>query len=404
MSRQPGRRTFLQSAAAAAVTLRGPRAAGANDLIRLGAIGTGGRCQYLMKCLREIAGVKIVAVCDVYEPRRLQAAAIESPPAKIFSDYRALLDSKDIDGVIIASPDHWHCRMMIDAVEAGKDVYLEKPVTHSLSEGPLMAAAVQRTGRIVQTGTQQRSWEHYQKGREIIAGGKLGKITLVYAYWYQNYASPRRARRAPMDVSRLDWKAWLGPAPDQPFQQSRFTTWRWYWDFGGGALTDLFTHWIDVIQWYMGQDVPVSASASGHHRYFKLWDCPDTISAYYDFPGDFSVVYNGTMASSIDYGGIEFRGERGTLKIDRQKLLVYSEDEPRTDYSPTLPEPEFTVRSPGDGTIDHLKNFLECMRTRRQPNAPIEAGVSAARTSHLGNLSFRQNRRVSYNPAMEKAG
>jgi predicted dehydrogenase len=322
---------------------------------------------------------------------------MQNPPAQTYTDYRAVLDRKDIDAVVIAAPDHWHSRMMIDAVEAGKDVYLEKPITHMIEQGPPMIAAVRRTGRIVQTGTQQRSWEHYQKGREILRSGKLGKITLVYAYWYQNYASRRRRSRPPTEVSKLDWKAWLGSAPGQPFNESRFTTWRWYWDFGGGALTDLFTHWIDVIQWYMGEDAPNSATTSGDHRYFKLWDCPDTISAYYDFPGDYSVVYNGTMASSIDYGGIEFRGNNATLKIDRQKLTVYSEDEPRTDYSPSLPEPETTILSKGDGTIDHLKNFLECVRSRRHPNAPVEIGVAAARTPHLGNLSFRQHRRVSYN-------
>ncbi|MBI3665727.1 MAG: Gfo/Idh/MocA family oxidoreductase [Acidobacteria bacterium] len=392
------RRTFLKTAGGGALAAQSGRVLGANDEIRLGAIGAGGRCRLLMEYLNKMPGTRMVAVCDVYEPRRLQAAALYSPAAEALSDYRALLDRKDIDAVVIASPDHWHARMMIDAVSAGKDVYLEKPITHALEEGPPMIEAIRRTGRIVQTGTQQRSWEHYQKGKEIIASGKLGKITMVHAYWYQNYAAWRRGPRPAVDTSKLDWKAWLGSAPEQPFVLDRFTTWRWYWDFGGGALTDLLTHWIDVIHWYMGKDAPASAMTSAHHRFFKQWDCPDTISAYYDFPGDFSVVYNGTMTSSIDYGGIEFRGQNATLKIDRAKLIVYSEDEPRSDSSPTLPQPELMVPSKGDGTIDHLKNFLECVRTRRQPTAPVEVGVAAARTSHLGNLSLRQGRRVSFDP------
>ncbi len=405
MSETIPRRDFLKRSAVAgavAVSLGRSRSVlGANERVRLGVIGTGGRARGLMRTLLNIPNNEMIAVCDVYEPRRLEAAAIPKPAAEQFTDYRALLDRKDVDAVVIGSPDHWHMKMVMDAVRAGKDVYLEKPITHSLEEGPQIIRAVQESKRVVQTGTQQRSWEHYKLGREIIASGKLGKITLTHAFWYQNYATPRR-RRPEVDQSKLDWKAWLGSAPAQPFDLNRFTTWRWYWDFGGGALTDLFTHWVDVIHWYMSQNAPLTASATGSNHYFKHWDCPDTITAAFEYPGDFTVMYNGTMTSSVDYGGIEFRGEKGTLKIDRQRLAVYSEAEPRSDTSASLPEPEILVRSTGDGTGSHLENFLACVRSRQNPAADVRVGFAASRASHLGNVSLRRGARIRFDAATGK--
>lgn len=387
------RREFLKDSAlagASAAVLGGlapDRILGANEKIRVGVLGTGQRGQYDMSLFQKIPSAEIVAVCDVYEPRREQARLKAGPNAQAHLDYREVLDRKDVDAVLIGSPDHWHKTMLVDALRAGKDVYCEKPVMHSIEEGVEMVRAVEQTQRVVQTGTQQRSWDHYILGKEIIDSGKLGKVTFVHTYWYQNYYA-RLGRRREIDTSRLDWKKFLGNAPDQPFTTERFVWWRFFWDFGGGILTDLLTHWIDVIQWYMGQTAPKTATTTGE-LYLMKWQCPDTITAAYEFPGDFTVTFTGALNGGIDDGGIEFRGTEGTLKIDRTRLAVYPEGVPHAPGR-QAPEPEIFARSEHDGTLDHVRNFLDCVRTRKTPNAGIQVGVEAARTSWIGNVALKR--------------
>ena len=279
------RRQFLKETVAAgtSVALMGGLAPaqvlGANDKIRVGVLGSGGRAQYIMELFSSNPSVELAAVCDVYEPHREKALTKASPNAKGYLDYHEVLDLKDIDAVIIGSPDHWHKPMLMDAVRAGKDVYLEKPIMHSIEEGVEMVRAVEETKRVVQTGTQQRSWDHYILGKHLVDSGKLGKVTFVYTYWYQNYAASRGWNRlTEIDVSKLNWKKFLGSAPDQPFTPEKYVWWRFFWDFGGGILTDLLTHWIDVIQWYMGQTAPKTATTTGA-VYIMKWQCPDTITA-----------------------------------------------------------------------------------------------------------------------------
>lgn len=187
-------------------------------------------------------GFELVAGCDVYEPRRDEIRERSHDLASTHIDYRELLDKKDIDAVFIAAPDHWHVRMACDALAAGKDVYLEKPVTHTLEESATLINAVRNSKRILQSGMQQRSWAHFQDAVDLIQGGSLGRITRIRTYWFQNYQS--RTPPKPIDTQLLDWKRWLGTAPDQPFDEEKFRHWRWFWNFGGGAMTDLFTHWV----------------------------------------------------------------------------------------------------------------------------------------------------------------
>jgi predicted dehydrogenase len=232
-------------------------------------------------------------------------------------------------------------------------------------------------------------------GKQIVDSGRLGQINFVYTFWYQNYTLPADWRDwRGIQPEKLNWKQWLGSAPDQPFAPEKYILWRWYWDFGGGALTDLMTHWIDVIQWYMGTPAPVTAVTHGN-RYTQSWDCPDTITCVLEYPKNYTVTYNGSMASGVDDGGIEFRGTKGTLKIDRERLAFYSE----TSKSP---EPEILVRSLRDGTIAHLSNFLECVRSRKAPTANIRVAHEAARASHLGNLSLKTQRKVNWNIQQER--
>ncbi len=382
------RREFLASAATL-TALSQKRILGANDRIRVGAIGTGGRSRELLHCLKLADMADLVAVCDVYAPRRAQAADQFGTNASQHVDYREILDNKDIDAVVIAAPDHWHVKIASDAVAAGKDVYVEKPVTHNLEQGPALIKAVRATDRIVQCGMQQRSWEHFQTAAEMVFSGKIGQVTQVRTYWFQNYQPHGPARE--VDASKLDWKRWLGSAPEQPFDQDRFYVWRWYWDFGGGAMTDLFTHWIDVAQWAMQSDTPQSAIMMGNKYVFKQRDCPDTLDAAVQYP-NWIASYDGTMISSVDDGGLEFRGTEATIKLNRHSLRLYREGN-------RFGGPETEIPSKDDGTVAHMRNFLECVRSRKQPNAPVETGVAAARPGHLANLAYRAGKSVTLDAA-----
>ncbi len=392
------RRNFLKGTAVAATIggLAPARALGANDKIRIGILGSGGRARSVAEEMLRDPNAEVVAVCDIYEPHRDRGLKLAIPGSTGHLDYREVLDRKDVDAVLIGSPDHWHKQMMVDAVHAGKDVYVEKPIMHSIEEGLEMVRAVKETGRIVQTGTQQRSWPHYLMGKQIVDSGKLGKIIFVHTYWYQKYYKGTAAwlKMPEIDMAKLDWKKFLGNAPDQPFTVEKYVWWRFYWDFGGGILTDLLTHWIDVIQWYLGAPIPKTATTTGD-TYVMKWQCPDTISATYEYPGDFMVNFTGALNNSIDDGGIVFRGTDATMKIDRAQMAVYPEGQPQRSGTLT-PEPEIHVRSEMDGTYYHAMNFLDCVRTRKTPNGTVEAGFEAARTSWIGNIALKKGMRVAW--------
>jgi predicted dehydrogenase len=399
------RRRFLgTSLGATTALLSGWRPApasaqGANDRIRIGVIGTGGRARGLMRNLKDLPGQEVVAVSDVYEPRVLEAVEITGGKAVSVPDYRRILDDKAVDAVLIGAPDHWHKKMTLDALAAGKDIYLEKPVSHSMEEGEAMLKAVEASRQVVQTGTQQRSWDHWILGKQIVDSGKLGRVTFVNTYWYQ------LANTAPLpsvDVAKLDWKAWLGPAADQPFDAERFLRWRHFKQFGGGVLTDLLTHWIDVVHWYMNVEAPLTASTLGRNYRIKTWEWPDAVTATLEYPNDFMVTHTGTYGSSIDDGGLEFRGDQATLKIDRERLLVFKEGTRVPGSWRNTPEAEIHVRSQGDGSISHLRNWLECVRSRKSPSAPMRLGHQAVRAAHIANAAMALGGRVRYDPRTGK--
>jgi predicted dehydrogenase len=381
---QTNRRAFL--VAGGLTALSAARASGSNDMIRAGIIGCGGRVRGVLDSADKVGGFDIVAACDVYEPRRDEMRARSGGLASTHLDYREVLDKKDVDVVFIATPDHWHVRVLSDAVAAGKDAYVEKPVTHTLEEGEPVIRAVRDSKRIVQCGMQQRSWVHFRSAVDLIQGGSIGKVTRVRTFWYQNYQGRAAVKR--IDPQLLDWKRWLGGAPDQPFDEEKYRRWRWFWNFGGGAMTDLFTHWIDVVHWAMKSPEPKLVQGMGDTYFFDKWDCPDTVQSILRYPG-FEVGYEGTMVSSVDDGGLEFRGTTGTLKIDRSKFAIYREGVKGGEAS-------LTERSFQDGTIDHAQNFFDCVRDRKEPNAPIETGVAAARAGHLANLAIRRGDKVSW--------
>ena len=386
MSHQLNRRSFI--VATGLTALASTRVLGANDTLRVGVIGAGGRMGSLLNAADHVGQYQIVAVSDVYGPRRDAIKLRSNGIATTHVDYREVLQQQ-IDAVIIASPDHWHVRMAVDALAAGKDVFLEKPVTHTIEEGAALTRAVRSGKQILQCGMQQRSWSHFRDAVDLIQGGSLGRVPQVRTYWWQNYQVFLAAK--PVDTQVLDWKQWLGSAPDQPFSEEKFYRWRWFWNFGGGAMTDLFTHWIDVVHWAMKTDQPRDVQMLADKHIFKQWDCPDTVQAALRYPG-FDVVYEGMMASSIDDGGLEFRGTNATLKLNRSGFGIHHEGVPAKD------NPVVRADSFRDGTIDHMQNFFDCIKSRKEPNAPVETGVAAARAGQIGNLAYRGTGQIAWPP------
>jgi predicted dehydrogenase len=386
MTHQLNRRSFI--VAGGLTALASTRVLGANDTLRVGIIGAGGRMNDLINAAERVGGSQIVAVSDVYVPRREAVKTRTNGVATTHADYREVLQQQ-LDAVFIASPDHWHVRMAIDAIAAGKDVYLEKPVSHSIEEGVALTRAVRSSKQILQSGMQQRSWSHFRDAVDLIQGGSLGRVPQVRTYWWQNYGAG--GPHKPVDSQALDWKQWLGGWPEQAFDLEKFYRWRWFWNFGGGAMTDLFTHWIDVVHWAMKADQPRVVQMLGDKYIFEQWECPDTVQASVRYPG-FDVVYEGMMSSSIDDGGLEFRGTDATLKINRSGFSVFHEGVAGKD-NPVVKADSFR-----DGTIDHMKNFFDCVKSRKEPNAPVETGVAAARAGHIANLAYRGSGQITWPP------
>lgn len=382
----PNRRTFL--IATGVTALASTRVLGANDALRIGVIGAGSRMNDLLNAADKAGNYQIVAVSDVYGPRRDAVKERSKDLATTHGDYRAVLQ-QPLDAVFISSPDHWHVPMALDALAAGKDVYLEKPVTHTIEEDAALITAVRSNKRILQCGMQQRSWSHFRDAVDLIQGGSIGRVPQVRTYWWQNYQQGSSFK--PVDTQALDWKQWLGNAPTQPFSEEKFYRWRWFWNFGGGAMTDLCTHWIDVVHWAMKADTPRQVHMLGDKYVFEQWDCPDTVQATFRYPG-FDVVYEGMMASSIDDGGLEFRGTEGTLKINRGGFSIYREGVSSKE-NPVVKADSFR-----DGTISHMQNFFDCIKSRKEPNAPVETGVAAARAGQIANLAYQRTGQLSWPP------
>src|SRR5438445_2286662 len=321
------RRRFLSSVASATLGVPALAAQGANERLNIGLIGTGGRCSHLMQALAKVPNVHMAALCDVYEPH-IDLAQKLAPKATRTGDYRRILDNKDIHAVLIATPDHWHVPMTIAACAAGKDVYVEKPLTHNLEEGRTVIEAQNKHKRIVQVGTQQRSMPQFIRARELVQKGRLGTVYKVHLTWNRN---SDRVRRGPQNVDpkKLDWKAFLGTAPNQPFDDYRFRNWRWFWDFGNGILTDLMVHFIDVVHWYFDLDHPLRAVTVGDNFTSRnVWQTPDTIQTLLSYRTDkheMQVYFEGTFCNARNGAMLEFMGTNATLYVDRGRYEVHPE-------------------------------------------------------------------------------
>jgi predicted dehydrogenase len=384
----------LKASAAAGLAAFGVpavNALGANDTLQVGCIGTGGRCQALMKALAKVPGVRLAAVCDIYDAHLDQARKLAEPKAFATKHFPEVLDRKDIDAVLIGSPDHWHVPMTVAACAAGKDVYVEKPLTHNLAEGRAVIEAQNRHSRIVQVGMQQRSMPHMAKGRELFRAGRLGQVHKVHLTWNRNTDRVRKVALG-INPSQVDWKAFLGDAPDQPYNEYRFRNWRWFWDFGGGILTDLMVHYIDVVHWFFDVDHPMRATTIGDNYTSKgIWETPDTAQTLLVYPNDLQVYFEGTFCNARNGAMLEFMGSDATLYMDRGRYEIHPERNrgPYEEWVLGKGKRGQDFYDKPDGEVLHLTNWVECVRSRKRPNAPAEAGVSAAAAAHLGNLALR---------------
>lgn len=376
------RRTFLTAALSAAPLYVPRRAFGANDRVAFGLIGAGGRGRYLATVFQKL-GAECVAIAEVYEPNTLKAKEI-APAAKTYEDYRELLQQGGMDAVIIGTPDHQHCPNLLAALAAKKDVYLEKPMSHSLEESKRMIKAVRASKQIVQIGMQRRSAPSVIKGKEIIDSGILGKITMVKPLWNWNVSRPLNNSPLP---GKLNWKLFLGPAKDRDLQPMMFRSWRYFWAFSGGNMTDQGTHLMDVVQWYMGTPQATSAVCFGQCAKNTGSEVPDVFCAVFEYPG-FMATWTLNYCNSYENDwSIQFQGDKGTMLLSKQGLRIYAEPWPQN------PEPVQQLDAPVPLQA-HVQNFLDCVRSRQEPNAPVEVGASAVSAPHLANLAFKQGRRV----------
>ena len=393
------RRDFLAASTAVASLLSVESARGfqANDTLNVACLGTGGRSQrILMTRLAQIPNTRIAAVCDVWDTNLKAGAKLADAKAILEdTDFRRLLDRSDIDAVVIGAPDHWHVPMTIAACEAGKDVYVEKPLTHDLSEGKAVISAQNKHGRIVQVGTQQRSMPHLLEAREVLQSGVLGKVHKIHLSWNRN--TPRWQRtKYWIDPASVRWKQFLGNAPEQPFDEYRMRNWRWFWDFGGGIFTDLMVHWIDTAYWMLDMDNPATAMSIGDHFASKgLWETPDTVQTLLRYPDkQLQAYFEGTFVNHQNRSSLTFLGTEANLYCDRGRYEVRPERgstvkaRQRIEGKRDILGLDFYDEV--DGALYHLREWVDCVRTRKRPSCPAEDGVRSAAAAHLANLSYRQ--------------
>ena len=413
-----------------------PKPAGPNDRVNLGFIGFGIRGNILLEAAKETQQANLVEVCDCYQGHLERAKErTEGKVATNLAQYKKLLERKDIDAVVVATPDHWHRSIVLDALSAGKDVYIEKPMTHRIEDGPAMIQAAHKNNRIVQVGSQWVSSDQHKKARDIVTSGKLGKITKVTASYNRNSSTGSWNYPIPPDLQdgvNFNWKEWLGPAPKVAYSPERVFRYRKYWDYSGGISTDLFVHLITSIHFIMGVEMPKSVFANGGVLYrHDGREVPDTLDALFDY-GSFCVNMAGTFNSASTAGeGIQFLGTEGSLSIILGKSMVEQPEYKREGYNysidswpksmqeaflnqdnhraesegpSTKPAPEnLEFADKPDATALHLANFFNSVRTRQPGYETAEVGHHAAAAGHMVNLSYRSGKRMLWDASKGSA-
>jgi predicted dehydrogenase len=417
------RRQFLRrsSAALAGAGLAAPlEARGAqgdsvapSDRLRFGVIGCRGMGWSDMSSALKTSGVECVALCDVDQrelDRRTQdAVLLQGKAPRQYGDFRRLLDDRDVDAVIIATPDHWHCLLLLAALDAGKHVYVEKPLANSIEETNVMLAAARRSGRIVQVGQWQRSGPHYDEALALVRSGALGNIRLVKVWAYQGWMKPVPVLPDSAPPPEVDYEMWLGPAPERPFNPNRFHfNFRWFWDYAGGLMTDWGVHEIDIALFGMGARSPRSVTASGGKLAYPddASETPDTLQAVYEYEGFDMLWEHATGIDGGNYGrteGIAFIGNDGTVVVDRQGFELLPETEEVDGRRRYRMEAVPAVRRPSDARYldNHTRNFVEAVRANdpSQLKCGIESGRIAAVNAHMGNIAFKVGRKIHWDEA-----
>jgi predicted dehydrogenase len=388
------RRTFSLATSAASYSA----IKGANERVRAAIIGAGGRGRYLTGEFKEI-GAEMAGVCDIYEPNLQAGLKVANTGAKSFSDYKKLLDDKSYDAVVVATPDHWHARMVIDAVHAGKDVYVEKPMTHTVMEGFDVIDAVRKTKRVVQVGTQRRSSPLFQQAKSIMDSGSLGDVRLVTSYWLNNQASLSDRKLA----GNLDWKQWLGSAPKRDMDEKRFFNWYYFYDYSGGLLVGQAAHVVDAIQWFMGSKEPIAVTCVGGKVNLPGAEIPDTATLAIEYPENylatFTLGYKAMRYNAFNDQLKQFHGSKARFDVGREWWALY----PQSDAIEMKPSQE--KKEPGSfgsAARAHIRNFLDCIKSRKDPNAPVEAGHATGMVLAMGMDSLRAGRRLKWDSRTRK--
>ena len=398
------RREFLKGAAASAAfvaVLPTGRVLGANDRVRLGSIGFGGRGQEDMREALKLPNVEFVAAADVYNRRHAEAKQL-APAVRTFTDHRRLLDLKDVDAVIVASPLHCHARHFIDTVAAGKDLYREKTMTWSIKEAEACRASARKSDRVIQIGLQHQSSGPLADAKQWIREGMAGKITHVESWMSRNTPKGKGqwVRPVPPDctAANVDWNLFLNGRRPRPFDPYKFINWRLYWEFSGGNVTENMVHQIALIMRALDLPLPTSAYMSG--GVFSEKDgreVPDTIAVTLDFPNDLTVTWQSTFSNS-HYGlGERFLGSDGTIeRLAGATDMVTGKSQTGIRYFPEkVNRPDGAAAEGQTPDMNHMANFIECVRSRKQPNAPVEIGYRSAVAAHMANLAYRRTERIT---------
>jgi predicted dehydrogenase len=388
------RRHFLWSA--------GLSVAQPSQRINLGVIGSGGRGTFVMGVFQKDPVVRVGAICDVYEPnleRALSAAAkAQGAAPKAYRNYRQVLDDKEIEAVLIATPEHWHHRMVLDALAAGKDVYVEKPLCQTPEQGVDLMQAEARSNRIIQVGMQRRSYDLYLEGRTLVASGRLGTVRMVRSWWLNNYLEPQRD--AKLD-GPLDWNQWFGPAPKRAPDANLFRNWRFFREYAGGIVADQGAHVYDGIHLLMGAGFPLAVTAAAGTPHKAGVDTPESVVVTAAYPQDFIAVF------TINYAAMRYKsrndqmnhldGDRARMDIGRESLAILEQGAEETPVYQKASAKGFNA-----ATDAHVANFLECVRTRQTPSAPIRLGFQAALVVQMANLSLDLKKQIRWNDAARK--
>ena len=433
------RRSFVRASAAAGVGLglagftrtakSANRVAGANERVNVGLIGFGLIGRIHARAFMAQPDVNLMALSETYQPRMAAGAELAGGSGvKQYPDFRKLLDDKDVDAVVVATPDHWHALQTMMACAAGKDVYVEKPLTLFVREGRWMIDVARRNKRVVQVGTQNRSGPTFQKAKELINQGRLGSIVSVQNNYFRNVAPGFGNPPDGEPPKELDWDMWLGPAPRRPYNPNRaIYHFRWFWDYSGGQMTNLGQHSLDLVHWITGVKGPTSVYSNGGRTFLKdNCEVPDTQTAVHEYPG-FTVVTQYREASAgtggQGMGGLMFHGTKGTMPMSRRGFEVIADPkvDPRNTVASILgghpvggPQPvkeqegdywtEPTKDETGEPAEDykhHARNFLDCVKSRKQPLSDLESGHQIATACHLANISLRTGRKIDWDAEKE---